>query len=65
VFLAEQCFNDELTDCTTALDRSAVAQMLRSAEVQAQIDPSYAGGIAQVAGLLARLEVQQSPSAAQ
>jgi len=65
VFLAEQWFNDELTGCTIALDRSDVAQMLRSAEVQAQIDPSYAGGIAQVAGLLARLQAPQSPSAAQ
>ncbi|MCC5870479.1 MAG: hypothetical protein JJU27_18420 [Gammaproteobacteria bacterium] len=56
VFLASQWLNGELAGCTITLDESAVRQMLRSAEVQAQIDPSYAEGISDVAALRSRMD---------
>lgn len=55
VFLAEQWLTGALAGCTISLDELDVRQMLRSAEVQAQIDPSYAEGVAQVGALLERL----------
>ena len=52
VFLAQQWVDGELAGCETGFTADEVLGMLRSAQVQAQIDPSYADGTAQVAALL-------------
>lgn len=56
VFLARQWLDGELAGCTITLDEAAIRRMLRSAEVQAQIDPSYAEGVAEVSALLSRVD---------
>jgi tetratricopeptide (TPR) repeat protein len=52
VFLAQQWVDGELAGCQIRLTPGEVLGMLRSARVQAEIDPSFADGAAQVAALL-------------
>lgn len=61
VFLASQWLDGALDGCETGLTLEEVRGMLRSATVQAAIDPSHADGAADVAALLVRLEEHAGP----